>query len=369
MTSSTPRLRKSTRAGFTLIELLVVIAIIAILVSLLLPAVQQAREAARRSQCQNNLKQLGLAAHNYHSTYKVFPLSYGGPSAASERLSMFVGLLPYLDQTSLYNQITNPLTTYKADGSVNREWPAYGSAPWDQNYPPWRVQPASFLCPSDGARVIDEADTNYAINWGDNASGAGDPDADEARGAAIHGDSFGFRDFRDGTVSTLLFGEVCRNDGSDAYQTNWALGLSGLNHGARGYDTIPEECIEAVADPQNPGYYNTSVTLGGSGGNGRYRGDRWMDACMTATQFITVIQPNGPSCSALTGNSENGLMTAGSWHTGGIQVVMVDGSVNFISDTIDNGDLGRAHVTRGKSPYGVWGGLGTRAGGEVSDEY
>src|SRR6201986_212949 len=91
------------RPGFTLIELLVVIAIIAILVALLLPAVQQAREAARRSQCQNNLKQMGLALHNYHDVYQLFP--YGCTAQCSWGISFFVSILPYIDQSNVYNQI------------------------------------------------------------------------------------------------------------------------------------------------------------------------------------------------------------------------------------------------------------------------
>src|SRR5690242_21124887 len=108
------------RSGFTLIELLVVIAIIAILISLLLPAVQQAREAARRTQCKNNLKQLGLAVFNYHDTFNVFPMSAllsGGPGG--QRQSAFVQILPYMDQAPLWNLGQSGGTAASVNGSTN----------------------------------------------------------------------------------------------------------------------------------------------------------------------------------------------------------------------------------------------------------
>ena len=350
--------RRAPRSGFTLIELLVVIAIIAILVSLLLPAVQQAREAARRSQCQNNLKQLGLAMHNYHSTYNVFPLNFGGTARVGTgnvgnafRLSYLVGLTPFMDQTALWNQISKP-------GTINgTSYPAMGHVPWDASYPPWKQQITSLLCPSDGAPVTDEADTNYALNWGDNADGAGDTNRAKARGMGVARECLGLRDVRDGTVNTLLIGEIGRNDGSRRLIGNWAKSLS----------TTPSVCVTDAVDPNDPQFYKAGVTIGTGD---QIRGTRWADAGTVYTQFLTILPPNGPSCSGGTSDNQDAAMTAGSYHSGGIQVVLTDGSARFISETINAGDQSAVpDKTGGKSPYGPWGALGTRAGGEVETNF
>ncbi len=130
------KVRSRRRLAFTLIELLVVIAIIAILVALLLPAVQSAREAARRSQCRNNLKQLGLALHNYESTHSVMPSGEGWPNGgwAARRHSPYPSLLPFMDQEALYNEV--------AAGE-------FRPVPWDGNFIPWRQKIPTILCPSD----------------------------------------------------------------------------------------------------------------------------------------------------------------------------------------------------------------------------
>ena len=376
MSPPLPRTRR--RGGFTLIELLVVIAIIAILVSLLLPAVQQAREAARRSQCQNNLKQLGLALHNYHSTYKVFPLMYSGtgPSNSNSdasnrvRLSPLVALTPYLDADALWNTISRPLV----DGG--RTWPAMGPAPWVTGYRPWRIQLSVLRCPSDGTEAGSGgmANTNYAFNWGDNAQGVGRGGRSKARvsrGAWVRDRSLKLANMRDGTTTTLLMGEIGIMDGSRRFQAGWAYPISSLTEGETAYGGIRMNCVENpdVVDVNNPGFYNPNVELylPGDRSDERGRGVRWSGSSAAGTGFTTIIPPNGPSCNPRNSNGANGIFTSGSYHSGGAQFVLCDGSVKFISETVDTGDLNANHVNSGKSPYGVWGALGTRKSGELVD--
>jgi prepilin-type N-terminal cleavage/methylation domain-containing protein len=330
------------RLGFTLIELLVVIAIIAILIALLLPAVQQAREAARRTQCKNNLKQLGLAMHNYHDTFLVFPPAgvQGLQGTFGNRYSFAIGLLPYIDQTPLY-------TTMMANAG-----PGF-SAPW-QRPAYFTVDIPAFICPSDqtpGDRSESPSLMSYRVSVGDTLN---DNNGTNTRGIfAFHGKN-GMRDVTDGTSNTIMMAEaVMGGVDTTAILGGVAVGVT---------VSTPQDCLN-LSD-------TATRTLNGAVRTAyRPPGGRAWDGRPYFTFVATAVRPNGPSCQSSTVDGGWGHPTASSRHTGGVHALMADGTVRFISENISAGDPNATSPTSGASPYGVWGALGTRAAGETIGEF
>jgi prepilin-type N-terminal cleavage/methylation domain-containing protein len=196
-------LRRRRHSGFTLIELLVVIAIIAILVALLLPAVQQAREAARRTQCKNNLKQLGLALHNYHDAYKMFPAGHmesgwDGPSYRHQ-FSWLTYMLPYIDQSNVYSLIDFSQIDLSTSAHQNPVFMPAGT-----------VDVATFICPSDptGRNNEEWAPTNYLGNQGTLCQSRNK----EGNGVFGHNSWIRIRDITDGTSQTIAAAEILKGD-------------------------------------------------------------------------------------------------------------------------------------------------------------
>lgn len=337
--------------GFTLIELLVVIAIIAILIALLLPAVQQAREAARRTQCKNNLKQLGLALHNYHDVHLTFPSLRLGPGhQGGDRLSGFVHILPYIDQGSLYE-----LFAAQADNGGNlRPWNEWSIS----GVQPTTIDIAGFNCPSDTylkSKFGGQAGNNYAFCVGDNSDRVDDADP---RGGFARITSTRMRDITDGTSNTIAMAEIQRPQGDGA------LGDVAMNTGDAVVKNNPSGCL-ALFD-RSAGTYVAGTALASAD---QKQGYRWADGSGHFTGVTTILPPNSPSCAKQNRDDRDGIYSSGSKHTGGAQVLMFDGSVRFVSENLDTGDLTQAVPTGGKSPYGIWGALGTLSGGEVLGEF
>ena len=350
------------RYGFTLIELLVVIAIIAILIALLLPAIQQAREAARRTQCKNNLKQMGLALHNYHDVYNVFPFMRGGTSGPldpnlnnNESISGLVMLLPMMEQSPLWKDIQSGVDRDGLPGtSVYRSG---GPAPWVADFDPWKARIPCFECPSDLNVLSPTGTSSYRFSIGDysleNQTAKAAFGIDERRIRGLFGmyTAFGIDDCIDGTSQTIAMGERCRGVGPSLLDNREVVSgiaiVTGLSGTLQDIQTDADMCL-AVRDPLERQFISAAVPIV----TGNNPGSRWMDGRPYYAGFSTVMAPNSPTCTTADVDDSWGLWTAPSRHTGTAQIVFADGSVQAISSEIDP-DVYRA--------------LGTKAGREVID--
>ncbi|HTN04011.1 MAG TPA: DUF1559 domain-containing protein [Planctomycetaceae bacterium] len=337
--------RSRSRSGFTLIELLVVIAIIAILIALLLPAVQQAREAARRTQCKNNLKQIGLALHNYESTFGRLPPSMAiNPTVTgNSSWSVHGRIMPYIDQANFYNKI-----------DLQKGWsdPVNAAVVSGNRVP-------GYVCPSDAksdlARTASGVSlycTNYGFNFGtwfvyDPTTGQG------GNGLFFPNSSVKFGDITDGLSNTLMASEV---KSWQAYTRNAAPPST----------VIPQNISDVLAAVAVGVTDRLQVaTQDGTGHT------EWANGHSHHSGFTTTMNPNlkvlfvysgvtfdcdfasrqeGSSTTA----ASYSVVTSRSYHTGIVNSLLADGTVRSFSDNID---------------LQIWRGLGTRSGGEVLGEF
>ncbi|HWL10125.1 MAG TPA: DUF1559 domain-containing protein [Planctomicrobium sp.] len=348
--------RTPRSSGFTLIELLVVIAIIAILVALLLPAVQQAREAARRSQCRNNLKQLGLALHNYHDVFNVFPPAViRGPNChptptdtsptRCNGLSFLARLLPYYDQANLYNML---------DFNPNPAWNVPEGEALDRYELVAGTKLSILVCPSDPLRKADiradMARTSYNTTIGDTVNWCSDPDwsqgangsgqaaytctsSQNGRGIIFGNSRTRIGDIQDGTSQTMLMSEwTVGNPWVQVSGTSYQNCLSGQ---------VPTPTVQTPWEPI---------------------GFSWLYAQgMQTWAFTTLLRPNDPVVKL----QQDQLCVQSPWvgparfrasseHTGGVHTLLGDGGVRFVSDSIGTE---------------VWHRLGNRADGVTTGEF
>jgi prepilin-type N-terminal cleavage/methylation domain-containing protein/prepilin-type processing-associated H-X9-DG protein len=366
----------SRRRAFTLIELLVVIAIIAVLIALLLPAVQAAREAARRTQCVNNLKQIGLGLHSYHSAMNSFPLG-GNPAPNNPGVnccqlwggwSAQTMILPYMEQGPVFNTI-NFVSIGLGNGGNGENWNTTGTLT--------RIN--VFLCPSSTVPSVTwygrpYPGNSYFANAGSTVMWRGDqtytPNGIFQVGGAVR--TVG--DVRDGTSNTIAYGEWRIGDFDDSkksiqdmvgiktYADFGATGrdmvspTSNMAGGGGGVLTAVNECAQI--------WQTTPVTTNNGYGNGGQRswiGRTWAFGHYAYALGNTVVPPNSPypNCQFYDTNSDSdsgGMFGLSSYHSGGANVMMADGSVKFIKSSI---------------AYTVLWALGSRDQGEVisSDSY
>jgi prepilin-type N-terminal cleavage/methylation domain-containing protein/prepilin-type processing-associated H-X9-DG protein len=317
--------------GFTLIELLVVIAIIAILIGLLLPAVQKVREAAARAKCTNNLKQMGLAVHNYESTNNKFPPAEIHPRRVTAQLLV----LPYVEQSALQGLATlNP--------GINQNLNGDGSA--NANLCKSQIVPL-FQCPSEVSSL--KQGSNGTSNYFCNGGLVTDTSSSSLGGAfsfykptsfsgtsIIEGWAAKMSDFQDGTSNTALFSEIKRS----ADGTNSATNMLVMQRAATWNDdpTVPAECT---------GYASGATVY-------NYLGNQyWRGAIVWTSVYNHTLPPNSKTRgNCVDGTLYKGHIPARSYHTGGVNVVACDGSVRFVRDAVN--------------PL-AWRAFGTRGGGET----
>ena len=399
------------RRGFTLVELLVVIAIIGILIALLLPAVQAAREAARRMACTNKLKQLALAQHNHYDVYGYIPnsmiqrsLGYStyvdwcadGDAAAKEQRRNYyncavgwgVPSLPYIEQAAVYELFVS--NSENAASAVSNAWFAFGRPD-----SPFCKPISAFWCPSDPNATMKTTNnlcvTSYRGCLGDMGGNigidTGTPSFDLVRGIFRRGDltTVTFADVLDGTSNTLLFAEGIvnffhENNVPEFHNYPRSGGVGILAVASKG-STQPSACIGLATKPDDPAILATAVKS--SSHNGRLPGICY--GCgRNLTFFIAQTPPNSPWCintsaAAALCDSGSAMPSASSYHRGGVNVAMADGAVRFVSDTIDCGNpsisladfkvktgmtSGYYQLFQGESLWGVWGAMGSVNGGE-----
>ena len=368
---------RQQKAAFTLVELLVVIAIIGMLIALLLPAVQAAREAARRMQCTNNVKQISLSLHNHHDVRELFPPlggGFNGKFTYAATVGTLVYLMPFIEMSALYDGITGV-----DDGAY--------AAPWDTPAAQASGLISAVLCPSGGERAIKNpgwVPKNYVFSMGDacwtqHSTNPSDSHYSATRGMFFYnndargapGQGTGrytfltqktFSNCTDGTSNTVAVSEClspATNGGTDV-RSNVAVFRGIWDDTPHG---VPGRCMTGLEMTDRRTFDASHASTA------NYRGEIATSGWLSANGFSTLTPPNTPICvfEISSGGLHDrwGVFPPASNHTGGVNVGLLDGSVRFISDTINCGDIATARAVRtGPSPYGVWGALGTPSGGE-----
>lgn len=308
------------------------------------------------SSTKNNLKQIGLAIHNYHDVFGMFVLRQGGTNGSDSntsnhgRLSGFVGMLPYMDQAPLFNKIA-------AGDSSNSQ---FGPGAW-RGWSVWNVSIPMLRCPFDGRNKQIVRTNNYVFCLGDSAQSI---NGTSSRGMFPYRNGTRIRDITDGTSNTIAMSEHVRANYAPATGNASRNRVEGIAMG-QAPRTNPGACMSLASG---------SGWVSGTSVKGKHGISLW-DGQAERCAFNTILPPNAPSCAEGTNvntDSTHAALAPSSMHTGGVHALMADGAVRFISSNIDTGNLSTASLSPSAlspSPYGVWGALGTKEGGEVLGEF
>jgi prepilin-type N-terminal cleavage/methylation domain-containing protein/prepilin-type processing-associated H-X9-DG protein len=362
------------RRGFTLIELLVVIAIIAVLIALLLPAVQAAREAARRAQCINNMKQIGLAMHNYHAAAGSFPMggtvttpipSSNGTRAGWGSWSAHAQLLGYMEQTGIYNAINFSLPN-TSGGDEGQAMNSTASTTRINVF----MCPSSLPYPDTWLNGLPSPYTNYWASLGASMNQYGGNTNSRPNGAyEVGGTAYGMRDFIDGTSNTIVFGEWMAGGGPTFKNPPGMITASGTPAGVADMGQLGcnmpyggAAFVPWIAGPSCAGQLATAIANPGGSSYRNYVGQMWCQALISRTLGNTLLPPNStyPNCMNIAwggdGDGSWGAVGFSSAHSGGANALFGDGSVRFLKNSV--------------AQTVIWS-LGTRAGGEIlsADSY
>ena len=330
---------RQTRSGrdkdaFTLIELLVVIAIVSILVGLLLPAVQAAREAMRRTDCANRLRQMGLSLHQFHDTHDRFPEGRGG--AFPRIFSAQARLLPFMEQSQLQDLVdySSPPVTFGVGGGTTFDGSANALAA--------ATTVSLFLCPSDPAEGIvggvEFAGTNYVGNAGSGDVDHGSLEKNQADGVFFKGSRIGFRDLFDGSSNTVAFSERPLGPGGSMSSSGFGSQATRIIREVPGGDSPTPAACEATA----PGAWNTQ------------RGEKWILGNYGNSLYNHSLRPNSDRYDCMNMQQQKAEMAARSNHPGVVMTVFCDGSTRTTTDTID---------------MAIWRAVATRHGIEVVESW
>ncbi len=342
---------------FRLRDTLVLAIALATLFALAMPAFVNLREAARQMQCSNNLRQIGLAIHNYQATYKVMPCAMGGTDGAPQvsnagSISGFVGLMPFLEDSPFFSDLMEGV-------------PAGGTAPWIAGQTKtrfWDMSFPMFRCPSERTsrpKLGEYGPTNYAFCWGDSVASILDqPHTSLPTRGPFQSHAYKrFEDVTDGLANTIGFGEIAMRSHNPRH---------GVVAIVQNIEMNPALCLaqfDRVQFTKGTAFVQSD----------QRRGGRWCDGRPYYSGFTTVLPPNAISCTSTDNDGTWGIFSASSNHRNMVQCAFLDATVRKISNSVDCGlvtsrppDEAQRTGVKLPSPFGAWGAMGTISSGETS---